>query len=292
MNNKILGEKRKSNFDENLADVVNKMYDNMPEVTPEPATAQNVKGNFCLEKVCDGFIFHSLPCVGSVKLLNNYLDCGSPRSHGNWRVYCGHSNGLVVPNSIISYQMARALYELRNDTDSKSVVYECLALFTQDWTSRHPHTGTKVEYGSGLDASIEHLQLDGSFKTNNFEVPEFTKHNKDWSYLVLASEQPEYSLGITIRIPDNAKPMLQALLGEGYEQAGVVFQYVSPRKNGNLREIRLWTPTLTNRNAEWAVVFGVSINSYFSIGAGGGISNGRPARGVVAVRENSGVITI
>ncbi|MBI5064808.1 hypothetical protein HZA97_01100 [Candidatus Woesearchaeota archaeon] len=33
MNNHILGDKKKSNFDENLADVVNKIFDNMPERT-------------------------------------------------------------------------------------------------------------------------------------------------------------------------------------------------------------------------------------------------------------------
>lgn len=283
---KILGEKKKSNFDDDLADYVNQIYDKMPdEVTSNPPTAQSVKGNVCLEKVSDGFVFHNLPCVGSVKLLNDYLDGGSSKTHGDWRVYCGHSNGVVVPNSIILYQMARVLYELRNDANHMDVT-ECHALFTQDWTSEYPLTGTEVRYNAGLDAVVEHLQLDGSVKTNNLEFPEFTKYNNDWSCLVLAPAQAEYNLGITVSIPDKAKPVLQVLLGEGYEQVGKVFQYLRSRESNYLEEIRFWTPTLTNRNSERAVVFGVNgIGSNFSINAD--VVSNRPARGVVAVKENS-----
>lgn len=34
MNTKILGDKRKSNFDDNLADVVNKIFDSKPDIVP------------------------------------------------------------------------------------------------------------------------------------------------------------------------------------------------------------------------------------------------------------------
>ncbi|MBI5064824.1 hypothetical protein HZA97_01180 [Candidatus Woesearchaeota archaeon] len=280
MNQNILGEKKKTNFDDNLADYVNGIYDKMPEI-PE---VEPVESSVRLQKVSDGFIFHNLPGVGSVKLLNQYLDNGSSRGHGDWRVYCGHSNGLVVPNSIVLYQMARVLYELRNATNHMDVV-KCHVLFTQDWIKEYPHTGTKIEYSPCLDrVVIEHLQLDGSVKTINLEFPEFTKRSDVWAYLVLAPEQTEENLGNSNTIPDNAKPILQELLGEGYEQAGEVFQYLSPRKNNDLREIILLTPSLKKRNNVSAVTFGVFKDS-FSVYATMSVDSNEVARGVVAVKE-------
>ncbi|MBI5064819.1 hypothetical protein HZA97_01155 [Candidatus Woesearchaeota archaeon] len=285
MNQQILGDKKKSNFDENLADKVNQIFDKMPE-TPK---VKPVIGNVRLEKASDGFIFYNLPGVGSVKLLNEYL-AGSPKSQDNWRIYCDNrSDGVVVPNSVILYQMARVLYKLRNVHDYQELVKECLVLFNKDWAEIYTHTGTKVSYGAGLDAVVASLQLDGSTKKISLKIPEFIKANDDWSYFVLAPEHAEKNLGTVNVIPDNARPVLQALLGEGYERAGEVFQYVSPRENDNLREIRLWTPTLTKRNSERVVVFGVdNIDDYdFGINASGSINDGRPSRGVVAVHENS-----
>ncbi|MBI5064817.1 hypothetical protein HZA97_01145 [Candidatus Woesearchaeota archaeon] len=286
MKNKILGEKKRTSFDENLADKVNKIFDSMPE-TPE---VKPVIGNVCLYKFSDGFVFHNLANIGSVKLLNAHLDGKSEKTHDGWRTHCAErSDGIVVPNSVVLYQMARALYELRNDSSYQEIVKECIDLFHKDWGwygNACSHTGTEVRYGPGLDAVVESLQLDGSIKKINLEILEFTKSSDARSYLVLAPEQDETNLGKVNLIPDKAKPVLQKLLGEGYEHAGEVFQYLSPRRNGNLREIKLWTPTLTERNSERAVVFGVG-DGYFGIYADGSINYNRPSRGVVAVRERS-----
>ncbi len=291
MNNKILGDKRKSNFDDNLANVVNEIFDNMPETPEVKTTSSNVR----LERVSDGFIFYDLPSIGSVKLLEDYLGGGCSKTHDGWRAHCRIRNyEIVVPTSVVLYQIARVLYELRNDSNYQEVVKECIGVFHQDWTNIYAHTGTKVTYGGGLNAVVDHLQLDGSSKKISLEIPEFTKNNDDWSYLVLAPKQAEENLGNVTIIPDNAKPILQELLGEGYERAGEVFQYVSPRKKGNLREIRFWTPNLTKRNSEQAVVFGVyDVGSYnFGIDANGNINDDRPAHGVVAVQKNSSVILL
>ncbi|MBI5065996.1 hypothetical protein HZA97_07195 [Candidatus Woesearchaeota archaeon] len=273
---------------EKLESLIWKPGDILPDIKPPAGRSDGSGSEIRLEKVSDGYVFHNLAGIGSVKLLNDYLDSDSSKKHDDWRTHCaGRSDGIVVPNSIVLYQMARALYELRNDSNYQEIVKECQDLFNEDWTKKYPHTGTKVIYGAGLGAVVDSLQLDGSTKKNNLEIPEFTKANEDWSYFVLAPEQAETNLGSINPIPDNAKPVLQELLGEGYEQAGEIFQYFSPRRNGNLREIRLWIPTLIKRNSERAVVFGVNyIGNNFSINANDSVSS-RPSRGVVAVRENS-----
>ena len=109
-----------------------------------------------------------------------------------------------------------------------------------------------------------------------------------WTYLELASEQAAGKLGTMNQIPANARPVLEALLGQGYQDAGAVFQYAGkPLDNGNLRKVWFCTPTAKGRaRCPWrALVLGVGGISRFDVDAGGRIDDGWPARGVV-VREN------
>ena len=233
----------------------------------------------------DRFIFHNLPYLSgtlpSVQLLP-LLDNGASKTHDAWRAYAAKNN-LSIPNSVLWYQMLRQLYHARDA--GNAAVDDLVQELHSEFDTYFLHTGTKIRYGSGLDARIDHLEPDGSLRQVALDIPAFTHYDKHWSYLTLAPEQPVSSFGKVSPLPAGAPPVLEAFFGAGYEEAGAVFQYAASRKdNGQtLREVRLWVPSATNRNTERCLVLGVSSVGGFigyavvSLDSGGG----RHARGVV-----------
>jgi hypothetical protein len=235
--------------------------------------------------VCDGdrYVFENLE-VGTgryehIALNTALLDSGNKRNQTQWWDYAKTSDE-VLPNGVI-YQMMHRIYSLRNDAGMQDVCNGALQVLREDWATHYPHTGTRIEYGAGLEATIQHLQPDKSIVPVTLGVPAFTRHDDKWSYVTLAAEQAESKLGTMSTLPTGALPFMAALLGSHAEEAGAVCQYVSTRKSGKLREARLWVPMAANRNDVRALVLGVSFNVY----ANDGINGEGPARGV-AVREN------
>ncbi len=279
MNNKILGDKRKSNFDDTLADVVNKMYENMPETPEVKPAVSNV--HFALDH--EGFNFHGLPGVGDFKLLRDYLLGGTENYFSDW-IRFKPNEFIFVPNTIILYQIARALYQRRNDSACEVFVEGGVGFLRNAWIKTYPFTGTKIYYEKNPSAVVYNLQFDSSFEEVKIEIPAFSE-GKIWSDLILAKEQPEEQLGEVENIPENAVPILEALLGEGYEEAGAVFQYICSRKNGNLREVRLRTPSIPRfaSRSERAVVFGVYDKDKFYIDADCSMVISKPALGVAKI---------
>ncbi|MDP3640496.1 MAG: hypothetical protein Q8R53_04850, partial [Nanoarchaeota archaeon] len=228
------------------------------------------------------FVFSNLSYLGctlpSVQLLP-LLDNNASKTHDQWRAYAAENNSSI-PNSVLWYQMLRHLYRVRNESHAAadSLTAALRSEFDQYWL----HTGTKISYGSGLDARIDHLELDGSSRKVALDIPAFTRHDDNWSYLVLAPQQPVSSLGNASPIPRNAEPILDAFFGAGYAEAGTVFQYAASRKdNGQtLREVRLWVPT--TRNTERCLVLGVYYGSDGFYVDAGVLSYVVRARGVVA----------
>ena len=208
------------------------------------------------------------------KLGKNLLENGVIQNQPYWLQREGDS---TIINSRDLYQMMHRLYSLRNEDND--AVNNCISLLREDFTKNYPHTGTKINYSNGLEGTVSHLEPDKSIWTSEpIIIPEFARLDNNWSCLVLAKEQSESKLGNIEEIPDNAKPILEALLGNYYEDFGAVAQYLATRKNNNLREVRLWVPTAANRNCELCVVFG--IYDWFILYADDNPSNQRPARGV------------
>src|SRR3989338_6087566 len=219
------------------------------------------------------FIFQNLQ-QNEYKLEKKLLDNGIKKDQPNWLQREGDE---TIINSRDLYQMMHRLYSLRNEDNEAA--NNCISLLIKDFTKNHTHTGTKINYDHGLDGIVSHLQPDKSIWISEpIIIPEFTRLGNNWSYLILAKEQPESELGNVEEIPDNTKPVLEALLGNYYEDFGAVAQYLATRKNNNLREVRLWVPTAANRNCELCVVFG--IYDWFILYADDNPSNQRPARGV------------
>ena len=240
----------------------------------------------------DYFTFLNIPYAsdkfGSVSLTKTLVDDQKKKNHNQWRDWSkSPENKEVVPTVRMVYQIMRRLYELRDNQELQEVRDACIALFREDIAKNVPHTGTNITYGQNLEGTINHLQPNKTDLPINVDIPEFEIHkdNDNWSYLILAKEQPESDLGNVEQIPEDAKPFLEALLGEGYEQVGAVCQYIdSLTDTGNLREIRLWTPSQKARNCKRAVVLGRNIYG-FDVGCGDVIYDVRPARGAVIVEQ-------
>ena len=234
----------------------------------------------------DGFLFERLSVAGKQYdffLPKALLD--GKKDQSSWWSYAQATPDVVLPNGVILYQMMHRLYSLRNDLRQQGA--GALAVQRDDWAKNYPHLGTRIDYIPGnLEATIQHLQPDKTVSALSLTMPVFTPHESDpnWSYLVLAKEQPESKLGTKESLPPGAWPVLQGLLGAHAEEVGAVCQYVSPRKDGNmLREVRLWVPGAQSRKPR-ALVLGVNGNGRFVIYASGNINDNRPARGV-AVRK-------
>lgn len=225
----------------------------------------------------DGFV--------DVRLTKNLLGRPDKKTQTQWWEFSQQPDEeRIVPNMRILYKLMHRCYKLRNENKLIDVVNSCVSGLRKDFDDYFPHTGTRIKYENGLEAEISEIHSDKSISTKNVDIPEFEKQDDNWSYLVLAKEQPESALGSIEPISEEAKPFLEALLGDNYEEAGAVFQYIISRKsNGVVREVRLWVPTLSNRNATRAVVLGRDIyGSRFNVGCGYVSCNG-PARGVVVV---------
>ena len=237
--------------------------------------------DFCVAE--DGsFFFSQLPYCGShvdICLLPHPLADTSDKTHDDWRNYSRENKeNIVVPDSEILYQVMRRLYHLKENTETK----KCVGYLRQN-QKYNTHTGTKIMYGYGLNATINHLKLDGNVQTREVVIPKFTQYEYDCSYLVLAETQAKVELGTVKTLPENAKPVLEGLLGEGYEEVGAVLQYMNPCNDVNLCRVYLWVPTQQNRalNPEQAVMFGGGGGDWFNISANVNINIGRPALRVV-----------
>ena len=252
------------------------------------ATATTASGRGIIR---DGswYVFESLEITpgryAHIALNTALLD--GKKDQPTWWSYAQKTPGVIIPNGVIEYQMMHRLFTLRNDPSKRDVCAGALAVLREDWTKNYPHLGTRIDYvPNSLEATIQHLQPDKTISPVSLTIPAFTPHKSDanWSYLILAKEQPENKLSTMEPLPPAALLVLRGLLGAHAEEAGAVCQYVSPRKDSNLREVRLWVPSAQNRSSPRALVLGVGSNDRFYVDADGSIVNDWPARGV-AVRE-------
>lgn len=249
--------------------------------------------NLSIKSDADYFVFTDIQyapgLIGDIALSKNPLENGAIKTHIGWKQYSlENSNGIVVPNSQIMYQIMHRIYELRNDVNSQEIVEMCMRGLRNDSYTFSLNTETKIIFGLGMETIVEHLQLDKSLQSINVEIPEFRKFSDNWSYLILAKAQPESELGNVEPIPDKTKFVLETLLGEGSEEVGAVSQYIALRKNNLLSEVRLWVPTANNRNTVLGLAFGLDYNDGFGIGAYDYTSDDGVARGVVLQKSSTG----
>ncbi len=237
------------------------------------------------------YLFKNIPHNGKLvpvlEFTTKPLCNGESKTQQQWvefsRNMQANPDGWIVTDAEILFQVMRRAVDLRADVQYRGIVQKFVGELQGLFDSGKPYlaTLTKVSYGQELDAVVSGLALFPGPTRRDVKIPELKKENDWWSYVALADEQAENRLGIMNSIPQNACDGLSAILGEGYERTAQVFQYVASRKGGNLREVRFWTPTVTNRNAERVVALGVDSGYRFNLDAINYV-NGRPALGVRA----------
>ena len=256
-----------------------------------PDNDDDFKGTGLMTKLANGnYAFTSIQYQGQVipvvELSPEYLESGANKTQADWAKF-SKKDGWRATDTEILYQCLFRAYSLRIDPKHQKTVQDFREAFHKIFVpGKYICTLTKASYGKGLDAVISSV---GPFpKTEQVTVPEFTRLDNQWCYLVLAQEQPENQPGKTSPLQPNALPIMKALLGKDYKQAGPVFQYFSALKNKNLREARLWTPTSTNRNKERVVALGVSNDDgNFYINTSDDVDSNRPALGVRRAKKSS-----
>ncbi|MBI4017075.1 MAG: hypothetical protein HY363_05275 [Candidatus Aenigmarchaeota archaeon] len=235
------------------------------------------------------YFFQNLAYNGSsinAKLVPNVIKDNNNIVSNNvsgWQAYQQES-GKVVMNLKIFYQVVRHLMH----SDQTKEVVACRDKLRDIFNQYVIHTGMKIEYKvpteNSAEATLSYRDIDGQLRTETLQVPEFTKQTSadSCAYILLAKKQSSSKHGTVEQIPENAKPLLQALFGEGYEEAGAVFQYLSkPCSDGELREVRVWAPALNTRSTERAVVLYINDSDWFYIDACGYINLSWPALWVV-----------
>jgi hypothetical protein len=248
-----------------------------------------------LLKSGNNYVFTQIPyqnkILDLVELSGALLDNGSSKTQVDWIEYSRtNPEKWSAVDSEMIYQLFLRAYQLRNEAKHQPVVSEFTAFMQGLLDSSKPYlmTLTKFNYISqSLDAVVsKHGTFPGNVADKRIQIPEFKKSDNDWSYLVLSDERLENQLETLKSIPNNANPIMETLLGKDYEHAGAVFSYFSSRNAGKLRESRLWTPTVGNRNiGKRRVAFGVY--RWFILNTNDDISYTMPALGVRSRRAQN-----
>jgi len=227
------------------------------------------------------YAFPALPYRGGV--VDVYFDlklaCDAQnevvqKDFAGWQEYV--RSGNIILDQQFVFQIGRRLLRAEQTPE----VVRCTQRLRAILDSHYIHSGVGLSYGRGLVTTVSCVDLEGKLQTKFVEVSEFTKDNPNdsWSYLVLARENPAGQNMQAVVIPETVKPFLSLLFGEGYEEAGAVFQYLcSPKTDGTLREMRLYVPSSNNRPIERALVFGRYGNDRINILCDNIIINSWPA---------------
>ncbi len=258
MNQNILGDKKKSSFDDNLADYVNKLFENQPDVVI-PKKKVSVTSDFYVEEQQHGYVLKCVPLrdeILTVGWSKDLLDDGKAHDLDRWNEFT-KTKDYKIPSTELYFASLLALYENRNGPQA-DLIGKIILVFARDFANSFMMTSTRVTYMAKNKDKIMHSY------GNNPKVVVMDFCGSD-GY---------------VNSENKFEAEMEVLLGtNNCEKVEEVFKWVT----GNLTYF--WRiNNKPNSKDERAVVFGVSnISSNFNINASEGIS--RPARGVVA-REN------
>ncbi|MBI5065825.1 hypothetical protein HZA97_06315 [Candidatus Woesearchaeota archaeon] len=146
MNQNILGEKRKSNFDDDLADVVNEIFDKMPDVVV-PEKKVFVPGSFFVEDQEYAYVLKSVQLrdevinVGWSKCL---FDNGNSHNLDWWNDYT-KDRGWKIPSAELYFTSLLALHENKDGKQAK-LIKKVRQMFAKDFSEYFMMTSTRVTY--------------------------------------------------------------------------------------------------------------------------------------------------
>ncbi len=213
------------------------------------------------------YVFTNIPYQGKtieVELYPKLLHSGERKPQEFWAYYT--ENGFTVPDAEILYQCLLRAYQLRSSPQYKKIVKSLRTAFHKIFGRdiRYIHTLTKVEYGKDLEAKVSSLGPIPK-KPSKTIMPEFTSEGRGYSCECLAYMEDVGKAGKSIPIQENAKQILQKILGKDYDKAGQVFQYFTTSYNNLLkRRVMFSTPIASNRRHEaCGVIMGSDIQDFF-----------------------------
>ena len=183
------------------------------------------------------------------------LDNGQSHTQDQWRTLL-HGGEWSLPDGALYYATLSALYQNRQGSH-KEGIKKIQRSFRKDFRNDWMMTSTHITYAArGLDTIVHEYKQPG-----NYTVKARVNGPNEW-----------------VTPQSGFEESIDALLGtRNLAQLEKIFQWVSSKKPHLWRLIN--PPT---KNEQRALVLGVNDYGRFIINANDSITNGRPARGVVA----------
>ncbi len=295
MNQKILGEKRKSNFDDTLADVVNKMYDNMPNSPSDGFSVEEGNSLYTLRNV------QYAGDLVDVYWHKELFDRGAVNTWAEWKKRLRLSNKIVLPTNLsittilppsdLYFASLLKLYENRNGLQS-DLIEQIRGMFFKDFNGDSGHnfmmTGSRVVYNN---KNITHKEKDFVIHRRdlllddvlnlNFAIKGERLFNKEYVASEIISENEK-----------EITKQIQALFGtEDLQKINDVFKWVSG-KSSTLSMICRRNKELKKRVITCPVSMGVyGIGDRFVINTHFKETFSAQARGVFVVTKTPKTIT-
>ncbi len=198
-----------------------------------------------------------------VDLYPKLLDSGARKPQELWADYT--ENGFTVPDAEILYQCLLRAYQLRSSPQYKKIVRSFRTALHKIFGEKIQfiHTLTSIEYGDNLEATVSTI---GPLPKKPVKtiMPEFKGKGRDYSILSLADMDDIGKTATYRTIPEEAKQILQEILGKDYDKAGQVFKYFTTPYNKSLTKcVNFSTPfTYLRRHEPHGVIMGSDINDF------------------------------
>ncbi len=261
MNQNILGYKKKSNFDDNLANVVNEIYDKMPEVVPENEDISKKDSklgitdytSFLVEEFADSYKLTNLMHYDELCSFvwdKELLDGGKGHTQDEWSKMTPK-----LPDVSVYFSSFLALYE-NKDGPQAELIEKIKQMFVKDFNEDFMMTSTRVIYKQN---SVDEVIHDYGFSFHPLIRTNFVGNHGDI-------------------IHKGFDKIVGALFGTNdCEKVNKVFNWVTGMG------VYLWRLSdKPSKDEEIPVFLGGSVK--FGICANLAQSNSRPARGVIVIK--------
>ncbi|MBI5065826.1 hypothetical protein HZA97_06320 [Candidatus Woesearchaeota archaeon] len=261
MKPRILGDKKKSSFDDNLADYVNGIFDKMPDVVAEKKdiSKDNSKlgvtdyTSFRLDEFIDSYKLTNLMHYGELCSFiwdKKLLDGGKGHTQDEWIKITSK-----LPDVSVYFSTFLALYE-NKDGPQAELIEKVKQMFLKDFSEDFMMTSTRVIYKTkGVDELIHDYGVG------------FHPH----IHTTVIGKRGDIIYG-----GDNVIPALFDT--SDYQKVNEVFKWITGK------DAYLWRYEHKLSNDKDIAVF-LGGSAKFGINACEGYANIRPARGVSVVRE-------
>lgn len=185
-----------------------------------------------------------IPCIERpMQYISNKKE-KTQKQHFEWLAQAKDHDGWTLADMELEYQMLRISFELRNHPALGPVAAEYIRqarmLFVQ-WIT----TADLIEFTpGGINAKIINKGLFTPKPEKQVDIPCYAD-----DYFKLSEPREEKQLYQVNRFDEFTRPFLETFLGQGYANAGAIFSYCSSRTQNQLRDSRIFTPSIMSRTS-------------------------------------------